>query len=104
MLEPRIPVYSYPESAASALGHAVRYREWRDSQHGQVPDLDDIDVGGARALVSAFLMASPDGGWLAAADAAALLASYRIPMVATLTATTRTRYSRRPPSSAATSC
>ena len=89
MREPRIPVYSYPESAASALAHAIRYREWRDAQQGQVPDLDDIDVGGARALVSAFLMASPDGGWLAAADAAALLASYQIPTVATLTGTSQ---------------
>ena len=83
MREPRIPVYSYPESAASALGHAVRYREWRDAQQGQVPGLDDIDVSGARSLVSAFLLASPDGGWLATADASALLASYRIPMVTT---------------------
>ena len=41
---PRIPVYSYPESAARALAHAGRYREWRDAQHGQVPDLDGIDA------------------------------------------------------------
>jgi acyl-CoA synthetase (NDP forming)/RimJ/RimL family protein N-acetyltransferase len=83
----RIPVYSYPESAASALAHAVRYREWRDAQRGQVPDLGDIDVADARTLVSAFLMANADGGWLAEPDAAALLASYRIPMVTTRTAT-----------------
>jgi acyl-CoA synthetase (NDP forming) len=81
----RIPVYSYPESAARALGHAVRYREWRDAQQGQVPELGDIDVTGARALISAFLTANPDGGWMAAADAASLLATYRIPMVTTRT-------------------
>jgi acyl-CoA synthetase (NDP forming)/RimJ/RimL family protein N-acetyltransferase len=84
----RIPAYSYPESAATALAHAVRYREWRDSQLGQVPELSDVDADGARALVAACLTACPEGGWLAAADAASLLASYGIPMVATRTATT----------------
>ena len=84
--ESRIPVFSYPESAATALARAVRYREWRDSQSGQVPDFSDIDVAAARALIGAFLTASPDGGWLAEADAAALLASYQLPMVTTLIA------------------
>ncbi|HEY2313247.1 MAG TPA: GNAT family N-acetyltransferase [Streptosporangiaceae bacterium] len=85
----RIPVYSYPESAARALAHAAGYREWRDAQHGQVPELADIDASGARALIAAFLTASPDGGWLAAADAAALLASYRITTVTTRTASSQ---------------
>jgi acyl-CoA synthetase (NDP forming)/RimJ/RimL family protein N-acetyltransferase len=84
----RVPVYCYPESAAAALAHAVEYREWRDFQLGQVPDLADIDITGARALVAAFLTANPDGGWLAEADAAALLSAYRIPMVTTRTAAT----------------
>ena len=48
-----------------------------------MPELADIDVTSARALISAFLTANPDGGWLATADAASLLASYRIPMVTT---------------------
>jgi acyl-CoA synthetase (NDP forming) len=82
-----LPVYSYPESAARALGHAARYREWRDSHLGQVPELEDVDVTAARRLVAAFLTTSPEGGWLAAGDAVQLLASYRIPMVATCTVT-----------------
>ncbi len=82
----RIPVYAFPESAARALGHAVRYREWRDSQIGHVPELDALDRTGARALISAYLTANPEGGWLAEADASALLASYGIPMVVTKTA------------------
>ncbi len=81
----KIPVYSFPESAAWALGHAVRYREWRDSQSGRVPELGDVDAAGARALITAFLTANPDGGWLAEADAAALLASYQIEMITTCT-------------------
>jgi acyl-CoA synthetase (NDP forming) len=87
--ESRIPVFSYPESAATALARAVRYREWRDSQSGQVPDFRDIDVDAARALIGAFLTASPNGGWLTDADAAALLASYQIPMVTTRTDTSQ---------------
>jgi acyl-CoA synthetase (NDP forming)/RimJ/RimL family protein N-acetyltransferase len=83
-----IPVYAYPESAVRALAHAVRYREWRDSQLGEVPELGDVDPTGARVLIAAYLMAYPDGGWLAATDASTLLASYGIQMVATKTATT----------------
>ncbi len=83
----RVPVYGFPESAAWALAHAVRYREWRDSQSGQVPELGDTDAVGARALITAFLTASPEGGWLAEADAAELLASYRIPMITTCVVT-----------------
>jgi acyl-CoA synthetase (NDP forming)/RimJ/RimL family protein N-acetyltransferase len=79
----RLPVYSYPESAARALSHAASYREWRDSQHGHVPELPDVDSAGAHALVAAFLTDRPDGGWLAAPDAVSLLDCYRVPMVAT---------------------
>jgi acyl-CoA synthetase (NDP forming)/RimJ/RimL family protein N-acetyltransferase len=74
----RIPVYGYPESAARALAHAMRYREWRDAPHGQVPELGDVDTAAARALVSRFLVGQPDGGWLRADQAADLLAFYRI--------------------------
>ena len=52
-----------------------------------MPELDDVDVTAARRLVAAFLTSSPEGGWLAASDAVQLLASYRIPMVATRTVT-----------------
>jgi acyl-CoA synthetase (NDP forming)/GNAT superfamily N-acetyltransferase len=79
----RIPAYSYPENAARALAHAAAYDEWRTAQHGQVPELDDADPAGARAIAAAFLTANPGGGWLAAPDAAALLTCYGVPMVAT---------------------
>jgi acyl-CoA synthetase (NDP forming) len=83
----RLPIYSYPESAARALSHAASYREWRDSQQGQVPELAGVDQAGAHALVSAFLADYPAGGWLANTDAVSLLRSYGIPMVDTRTAT-----------------
>jgi acyl-CoA synthetase (NDP forming)/RimJ/RimL family protein N-acetyltransferase len=85
-----VPVYAYPEGAARALAHAAGYRQWRDGQRGEVPELSDVDAAGARAMVSGFLDASPEGGWLAEADAARLLASYKIPVVAARTASDRT--------------
>ncbi len=75
---PRLPVCGFPESAARALGHAARYREWRDGEHGQVPELSGLDRAAARAMIEAYLIDVPDGGWLAAADVIALLGSYRI--------------------------
>jgi acyl-CoA synthetase (NDP forming)/RimJ/RimL family protein N-acetyltransferase len=74
----RIPVYGYPESAARALGHVVRYQDWLESADGVVPELTDVDTSAARALVSAFLAGCPEGGWLPAAEAEALLACYQI--------------------------
>jgi len=85
----RVPVYNYPESAARALARAVSYREWRDTQHGQVPELAGIDTDGAREAVELYLGEHPGGGWLPAADATALLASYQIPMVPTRTVTSQ---------------
>jgi acyl-CoA synthetase (NDP forming)/RimJ/RimL family protein N-acetyltransferase len=78
-----VPAYAYPESAALALGHAVRYVRWRDSQRGRLLELSGIDPAAARTLVSGFLSVHPEGGWLAESDAARLLASYGIPVIAT---------------------
>jgi acyl-CoA synthetase (NDP forming)/GNAT superfamily N-acetyltransferase len=79
----RIPAYNYPENAARALAHAAGYREWRDAQRGQVPELEDIDTTGAGAITSLFLAANPAGGWLPATAAAELLGCYGIGMVTT---------------------
>ncbi len=79
----RMAAYSYPEDAVRALAHATDYEEWRTARHGQVPEFDDVDPAKARAIAAAFLAANPGGGWLPAADAAALVACYGIPMVAT---------------------
>jgi acyl-CoA synthetase (NDP forming)/GNAT superfamily N-acetyltransferase len=80
---PRMAAYSYPENAVRALAHAADYEEWCTAQHGQVPEFDDVDPAGARAIAAEFLAANPVGGWLPGADAAALMACYGIPMVAT---------------------
>jgi acyl-CoA synthetase (NDP forming)/RimJ/RimL family protein N-acetyltransferase len=78
-----IPAYAYPESAVRSLGHAARYVHWRNSQRGMLPELPGLDAAGARMLISGYLSAQPGGGWLAASDAAQLLASYQIPMITT---------------------
>ena len=74
------PAYAYPESAARALGHAVRYRAWLDRQHGTVPELPGLRVADARALIRGFLGREPAGGWLPQDQAAELLSCYGIPL------------------------
>ncbi len=86
--QPRLPAYDYPECAVRALGHATRYRAWRDRDRGRLPEFSDLDTVGAQAIVSAFLTANPNGGWLADLDAVQLLACYGIPMVTTRAVTT----------------
>jgi acyl-CoA synthetase (NDP forming) len=76
-----VPSYAYPEGAARALGHASAYRAWRGRQRGQVPDLPGLRTAEARAQITAFLHASPDGGWLPPAGVSDLLACYGIPVV-----------------------
>jgi len=51
----RIPAYSYPEEAARALAHAVRYAEWRNAPPGTVPVLDDVRGDEATAVIAAAL-------------------------------------------------
>ena len=74
------PAYAYPESAARALGHAVRYRAWLDRQHGTVPELPGLRAADARALIGGFLAREPAGGWLPQDQAAELLSCYGIPL------------------------
>jgi acyl-CoA synthetase (NDP forming)/RimJ/RimL family protein N-acetyltransferase len=81
-----IPSYLFPESAARALGHAVRYGAWRSRQEGQVPDLDGITHDEARRLVADFLAEQHGGGWLPPDQAASLLGCYGIELVRTIAA------------------
>ena len=77
-----VPAYAYPEDAARALGHAVRYQIWRSRRRGSLPDFGGIRLAEARALISRFLSGRPAGGWLPASQAAELLACYQLPVVA----------------------
>ena len=78
--------FTYPESAARALGLAARRAEWLRRPAAEAPLLDRIDQGAAAAVVSRVL-ADADDAWLGAGDLRALLTAYGIPLVAERTAT-----------------
>jgi acyl-CoA synthetase (NDP forming)/RimJ/RimL family protein N-acetyltransferase len=82
-----IPAYAYPVNAARALAHAARYGAWRARVPGHVPAFGDLRADEARTLIGEFLDRSPDGGWLAPAETAELLACYGIPLVRTCSVT-----------------
>jgi acyl-CoA synthetase (NDP forming)/RimJ/RimL family protein N-acetyltransferase len=74
-----LPAYARPEDALRALGHAARYRAWRDRQERDIPDLTGLRTGTARELIAGFLAGRPSGGWLPAGLAMQLLSCYGIP-------------------------
>ena len=76
-----VPVYAFPESAVRALGQATRYRAWRDRRHGRVPEFGGLRTADAKAQVTAFLRATPAGGWLPEQAVRDLLDCYQIPLV-----------------------
>jgi acetyl coenzyme A synthetase (ADP forming)-like protein len=72
--------FSYPESAARALGHAAARADWLRRPAGVVPDLDGIDQALAEELVVRALERAGDL-WLEPDEARALLTAYGIPVV-----------------------
>ncbi|MFC0082597.1 GNAT family N-acetyltransferase [Aciditerrimonas ferrireducens] len=47
-----IPSFTYPESAARAVAHAVRYSRWRATPEDPPATFDDLDPNGARQLLA----------------------------------------------------
>jgi acetyl coenzyme A synthetase (ADP forming)-like protein len=74
-----VPAFAFPEDAARALGHAVRYGRWRAEPEGEVPELDDVQRDEAAALVASALAAG--AGWLAPESVEGLLRCYGLPLV-----------------------
>ncbi len=76
-----VPVYSFPEEAARALGRVARYRAWLGEQEGRRPELVDVDADAADAVVQRVLgdqraaSVGPD-------DAEELLATFGIELLA----------------------
>jgi acetate---CoA ligase (ADP-forming) len=68
--------FSYPESAARALGRAAERAEWLRRPQGRVPKLGGIDRREARGLVD---VSSP--GWLDPDRTRRLLSAYGLPLV-----------------------
>jgi acetyl coenzyme A synthetase (ADP forming)-like protein len=72
--------FSYPESAARALGLAAQRAAWLRRPEGVVPELGDVDRAGARAFADELLATSPDL-WLDPAQTRRLLGAYGVPLV-----------------------
>jgi len=85
---PPVPAYAYPESAARALGYAARYGTWRAAPPGTSPELKDLRQDQAGQLVTGFLAATPQGGWLTRQQTEELLGCYGVTLVATIAVTT----------------
>jgi acetyl coenzyme A synthetase (ADP forming)-like protein len=75
----RVPAYVFPEAAAIALGHVMRYGEWRERPLPPLPALADVRRDEAAAIVAASL--ADGGGWLPPAEVGHLLACYGLPLV-----------------------
>ncbi|HXF99102.1 MAG TPA: GNAT family N-acetyltransferase [Gaiellaceae bacterium] len=73
--------FSYPESAARALGRAAERAEWLRRPHGSVPTLENIDRTTAERIVERAL-AEAGEAWLDPAALRELLSAYGIRFVA----------------------
>ena len=69
-------LFTYPESAARALGLATERAEWLRRPAGTVPQVGGIDTAGAERVVEA-----AEDRWLTPAETRELLASYGLPLV-----------------------
>ncbi len=75
-----IAVFSYPESAARALGLAMRRAEWLRRPAGTVPAVDGVDAQKGRAVVEAALQDAEER-WLDPNEMRAILDAYGVPLV-----------------------
>ncbi len=75
-------VFSTPERASRALGHAMRYAAWRREPFGERPVLAEVDAAAARRVVRAGISAG--GSWQPYERTAAILNAYGIPLVDTV--------------------
>ena len=71
--------FTYPESAARALGLAAQRAAWLRRPEGTVPELD-VDAAAAHALVDE-LLSTGDDVWLDPVQTRRLLAAYGLPLV-----------------------
>jgi acetate---CoA ligase (ADP-forming) len=76
----RVAAFSFPETAAQALGLAAERADWLRRPLGEIPELDGVDRARARALVDEWLRGSTDV-WLDPARARTLLETYGVPLV-----------------------
>ena len=88
-----LPSYPFPEDAARALAHAVRYGIWAQTPEGVVPRYADIHESEGKALIADVLASLQKAGdeksrWLLPDEVAKLLGCYGVPMATWRLATT----------------
>lgn len=71
----RIPSYHFPEAAANALSHALKYANWLRRPGGIVPVLDRIDVDRVWQICDGQYAVNPEGGLLDAKRSCELVAA-----------------------------
>ncbi len=76
-----VSAFTYPESAARALGRAAERADWLRRPLGTVPEVDGIDHEVAAEVV-ANALADAEDRWLEPDEARKLLLAYGIPLVA----------------------
>jgi len=76
----RVAAFSYPESAARALGRAGQRADWLRRPYGTVPELSGVDRRAAERVVDRALERAGDG-WLEPGDVRELLTAYGVPLV-----------------------
>jgi acetate---CoA ligase (ADP-forming) len=76
----KVAAFTYPESAARALGRAAERADWLRRPQGDLVEPDGIDRDAARRLLDRAL-AEGDDVWLAPAETRELLLAYGIPLV-----------------------
>ena len=75
-----VAAFSYPESAARALGRAADRADWLRRPLGSIQEVDGIDTDAALAVVERAL-GDAEGRWLEPTEARELLLAYGIPLV-----------------------
>ena len=80
-----LPSYPFPEDAARALAHAVRYGIWAETPEGLVPQYGDIRTSEGKAIIADVLASIQKSGeeksrWLLPDEVAKLLGCYGVPM------------------------
>ena len=83
-----MPVFTFPEAAAYALGTVVDYAAWRRRDPGTVVMPSDMHLGAVRDIVHRALAAHPTGCQLGPLDAAALMKALAVPVAMTIRADT----------------
>jgi acetate---CoA ligase (ADP-forming) len=71
-----VPAFPFPERAATALGRAAKYAEWRSKPLGNVVEFHDMDEAALRSIIEARI--ANGGGWLGPVEVRDLFRAARI--------------------------